>query len=67
MSTSTRPDTSTSAVDGLDLDLTLASIGLGVARALFLRCGSAGNARLLEEAVADVDRLLDERLARVPG
>jgi hypothetical protein len=52
------------ALDRLDTDLTLASISLGVARARFDHCGSATNARLLDEAVSDVDRLLDERLAR---
>jgi hypothetical protein len=67
MSTSTSTSTSAIALDQLELDLTLASIALGVARARFDRCGSATNTRLLEEAVADVDRLLDERLARRPG
>jgi hypothetical protein len=52
------------ALDRLDTDLTLASISLAVARARFDHCGSATNARLLDEAVGDVDRLLDERLAR---
>jgi hypothetical protein len=49
--------------DHIDTDISLASIALGAARASFDRCPSAENARLLDEAVADVDRLLDLRLA----
>jgi hypothetical protein len=41
----------------------VAYIALGVARTSYTRCPSAENARLVDEAEGDVDRLLDERLA----
>ena len=47
----------------IDTDISIASIGLGVARASYTRCPSGENARALDRAVAAVDRLLDERLA----
>ncbi len=50
-------------LDQLDHDITVAHVALGVARASYTRCPSAENARLVEEATAAVDRLLDERLA----
>ena len=52
------------AVDQLDLDLALAAVALGMARTRFDHCGSAENTRLLQEAQAQVDVLLDERLDR---
>jgi hypothetical protein len=52
------------AVDQLDLDLALAAVALGMARTRFDHCGSAENTRLLQEAQAQVDLLLDERLDR---
>jgi hypothetical protein len=52
------------AVDQVDLDLALAAVALGVARTRFEHSGSAENTRLLEEAQAQVDLLLDERLDR---
>ena len=48
--------------DQLDGDLAVASVALGVARSSYARCPSAENARLLDRAVAAVDRLLDQRL-----
>ncbi|MFD2093916.1 hypothetical protein [Blastococcus deserti] len=50
-------------LDRLDRDISVAHVALGVARAAYTRCPSAENARLVEEAWAAVDRLLDERLA----
>jgi hypothetical protein len=51
------------SVDEIDLDISVAYIALGVARSSFTRCPSAENERLVADAMADVDRLLDARLA----
>ena len=51
------------SVDEIDLDISVAYIALGVARGAFDRCPSAENERRVADAVADVDRLLDARLA----
>ena len=51
------------SVDEIDLDISVAYIALGVARSAFTRCPSAENERRVSDAVADVDRLLDARLA----
>ena len=51
------------SVDQIDYDISVAYIALGVVRSSFERCPSAENARRVEEAAADVDRLLDARLA----
>ena len=51
------------SVDEIDLDISVAYIALGVARSSFTRCPSAETEQLVAEAVADVDRLLDARLA----
>jgi hypothetical protein len=56
----TRTDTS---VETLDLEIAIAHIALGVARSAAARSPSAENARRVVEAEADVDALLDERLA----
>ncbi len=56
----TRTDTS---VETLDLEIAIAHIALGVARSAAARSPSAENARRVTEAEADVDALLDERLA----
>ncbi|TFV72243.1 hypothetical protein E4P39_17285 [Blastococcus sp. CT_GayMR19] len=53
------------SVDEIDLDISVAYIALGVARGSFTRCPSAENERRVADAVADVDRLLDARLAAV--
>jgi hypothetical protein len=50
-------------LDRIDSDISMAAIALGVARDSFGRCPSAENARVLDRALAEVDRLLDERLA----
>ena len=52
-----------SNLDQLDGDLAVASVALGVARSSYARRPSAENARLVDRAVAAVDRLLDQRLA----
>jgi hypothetical protein len=51
------------SLDQLDCDISVASVALGVARASYIRCPSAENARLVDEAQGAVDRLLDERFA----
>jgi hypothetical protein len=51
------------SVDEIDLDISVAYIALGGARHAFARCPSAENETRVTEAVADVDRLLDARLA----
>ncbi len=51
------------SVDEIDLDISVAYIALGVARNSFSRCPSAEKVRRVADAVADVDRLLDARLA----
>jgi hypothetical protein len=53
----------TTSLDRVDLDLSVASIALGVARSSWDRCPSAENACAVADAEACVDRLLDERLA----
>jgi hypothetical protein len=50
-------------VDEIDLDISVAYIALGVARNSFGHCPSAENERRVADAVAEVDRLLDARLA----
>ena len=51
------------STDRIDTDLAIAGVALGSARASYVRCPSSENARVLDRAVAAVDRLLDERLA----
>ena len=51
------------SLDQLDYDISVAYIALGVARTSWHRCPSAENARVVDEAVQAVDRLLDRRLA----
>ena len=55
--------TTVSPLEHIDSDISIASIALGVARASYARCPSSENARVLDRAIAVVDRLLDERLA----
>ena len=50
------------STDALDLEISLAFIALGGARGRFDRCPSADNQRLVDEAAAEVDQLLDQRL-----
>ena len=48
--------------DRIDRDLAVAQVALGLARRACARCPSGENARLVAEALAAVDRLLDLRL-----
>ncbi len=54
---------STNRFDELDLEISVASIALHGARQRFFRCPNAENAERVSEALAEVDRLLDQRLA----
>ena len=51
------------SIEALDLEIAVAYIALGVARSAAARSPSAENARRVVEAEADVDALLDRRLA----
>ncbi len=51
------------SIEALDLEIAVAYIALGVARSAAAHSPSAENARRLSEAEADVDALLDRRLA----
>jgi hypothetical protein len=53
---------SVTSVDELDLGISVAFIALGSARTRFERCPSAENQARTDEAEAEVDRLLDQRL-----
>jgi hypothetical protein len=52
-----------SILDELDYDISVAYIALGVARTSWAACASVDNARLVDEAEASVNRLLEERFA----
>jgi hypothetical protein len=54
---------SITSIDELDLEISVASVALGGARQRFSRCPSAENEQRVTEALAEVDRLLDQRLA----
>ncbi len=49
----------------LDLEIAVASIALGMVRTAEEHCPSAENSRRVAEARAEVDGLLDRRLAAV--
>jgi hypothetical protein len=49
--------------DDLDLDISIAHIALGAARGVWQRCPTADNQARVDAALAEVDRLLDQRLA----
>jgi hypothetical protein len=53
------------SLDRIDYDISVAYVALGIARGSHARCPSAENARSVDRAAAEVDRLLDERLAAV--
>ncbi|MCW2579840.1 MAG: hypothetical protein JWR82_1441 [Blastococcus sp.] len=53
-------------IDQLDIEISLAHIAVESARGLFGRCPSTENDQRVESAVAEVDRLLDQRLAAHP-
>jgi hypothetical protein len=50
------------SVDEIDLEFSVAYITLGSARGRFDRCPSGENQRRIDEAAAEMDRLLDQRL-----
>jgi hypothetical protein len=50
-------------LDQLDLEIALAHVAVGAARRMRTRCPSAENDQRVDDAVAEVDRLLDQRLA----
>jgi len=50
------------SVNELDLEISVAYIALGSARGRFDRCPSGENQLRIDEATADMDRLLDQRL-----
>ncbi|MFP5370717.1 MAG: hypothetical protein ACLGI3_08215 [Actinomycetes bacterium] len=51
------------SIEEIDLEISVAGIALRVARSSYDRCPSAENERRVAETAADVDRLLDARLA----
>ncbi len=51
------------SIDEIDLDIAVAYIALGAARSGFTHCPSGENQRLVDDAEAAVNRLLDARLA----
>jgi hypothetical protein len=55
--------TSITSVEQMDLDISLAHVALTSARGVMTRCPTGENARRVEEAQAEVDRLLDLRFA----
>jgi hypothetical protein len=50
-------------LDELDVEISLANIALGSARGLLARCPSGENEARVQAAMADLDALLDQRLA----
>jgi len=50
------------SVDEIDLEISVAYIALGSARGRFDRCPSGENQHRVDEAAAEMDRLLDQRL-----
>jgi len=55
--------TSVTNLDLIDLEISVASIALGGVRTRWVRCPTGENERRVEEAQAEVDRLLDLRFA----
>ena len=54
---------SLTSIEELDLEISVAYITLGGAREVFRRCPSAENEERAAAAEAEVNRLLDQRLA----
>ena len=54
------------SIDRIDLDIAVAYVALGAARTSWAHSPSAANQRLVDEAEAALDRLLDARLALGP-
>ena len=55
-------DQSVTCIENLDLEISVAYITLGGARELWARCPVAENQHRVDEAEAEVNRLLDRRL-----
>ena len=53
-------------LDEIDYEISVAYIALGAARSAWRHCPSGENARSVERAEAEIDRLLDDRNARSP-
>jgi hypothetical protein len=53
---------SITCIENLDLEISVAYIALGGAREVFARCPIAENQQRVDEAEAEVNRLLDRRL-----
>jgi hypothetical protein len=56
-------DQSITCIENLDLEISVAYIALGGAREVWNRCPVAGNQERVDAAEAEVNRLLDRRLA----
>jgi hypothetical protein len=56
-------DRSITCIENLDLEIAVAYITLGGTREIWTRCPVAENQQRVEEAEAELDRLLDRRLA----
>ena len=56
-------DHSITCMENLDLEISVAYITLGGAREVWTRCPVAENQHRVDEAEAEVNRLLDRRLA----
>jgi hypothetical protein len=53
---------SVTSVEEIDLGIAVAHIALGGARSVFVRCPNGENEQRVDEAEAEVNRLLDRRL-----
>jgi hypothetical protein len=56
-------DHSINCIENLDLEISVAYITLGGAREIWTRCPIADNQRRVDAAEAEVNRLLERRLA----
>jgi hypothetical protein len=56
-------DQSTTGIENLDLEISVAYITLAGARQIWARCPVAENQRRVDEAEAELNRLLDQRLS----
>ena len=57
---------SVTTIDEIDLEISVAYIALGGARGVWNRYPTAVNARRVDEAEAEVNRLLEQRLTVAP-
>jgi hypothetical protein len=58
-------DRSITCIESLDLEISVAYITLGGAREVWTRCPVVENQQRIDEAEAEVNRLLEQRLAVV--